>query len=99
MYSVKQTEVLKLLKFSTGIVHENFIQVLTGLIESTDHPVVANAQYLMDSEKLYIKVKTDYARILFQLLLYSFLQLNKNKNAAHPDSDTYYTCSTAPTSS
>ncbi len=44
----------KAIKVSTGIVHENFIQVLTGL--TTTDSVAANAQYLMDSES-FIKVK------------------------------------------
>ncbi|NOT50112.1 MAG: HlyD family efflux transporter periplasmic adaptor subunit [Chitinophagaceae bacterium] len=44
----------KAIKVITGIVHEKFIQVLTGL--TTTDSVAANAQYLMDSES-FIKVK------------------------------------------
>lgn len=44
----------KAIKVSTGIVHEKFIQILTGL--TTTDSVAANAQYLMDSES-FIKVK------------------------------------------
>ncbi|HEX5654865.1 MAG TPA: efflux RND transporter periplasmic adaptor subunit [Chitinophagaceae bacterium] len=44
----------KALKISTGITHENHIQVLGGLSEKDS--VAANAQYLMDSES-FIKVK------------------------------------------
>jgi Cu(I)/Ag(I) efflux system membrane fusion protein len=42
-------------KITTGITHENHIQVLSGLNE-TDQ-IAANAQFLMDSES-FIKVKT-----------------------------------------
>ncbi|HSF46365.1 MAG TPA: efflux RND transporter periplasmic adaptor subunit, partial [Chitinophagaceae bacterium] len=42
-------------KITTGIIHENHIQVLNGLSE-TDQ-IAANAQFLMDSES-FIKVKT-----------------------------------------
>lgn len=44
----------KAAKVNTGIIHENHIQVLSGLSETDS--VAANAQYLMDSES-FIKVK------------------------------------------
>lgn len=44
----------KAYKINTGIIHENHIQVFSGLSEKDS--VAANAQYLMDSES-FIKVK------------------------------------------
>ena len=44
----------KAVKVSTGIIHEEHIQLLSGL--TTTDSVAANAQFLMDSES-FIKVK------------------------------------------
>jgi Cu(I)/Ag(I) efflux system membrane fusion protein len=44
----------KAIKVSTGIVHEKYIQIISGL--ATTDSVAANAQYLMDSES-FIKIK------------------------------------------